>query len=120
MRIQPGDMIHVFNNTTGKYVPCEILMTFSMIVDDPAGFDCAYYANYVVYTDGTQDELGHTCVYASTYDPNLDDPEFLPIETEAEWEKIEQILEEKLREAQETFEYPKTPVEPPDPDLPFS
>lgn len=125
MQIQPGDMIHVFDSNTGSYVPCQVLMRFSMIVDDPADFHRAYYANYVVYTDGTQDEDGCSRVYASTYDPAQEDPEFLPIQTEAEWTKIQQILEDAYQAAQETGQersgepFGSSPHSPSDPDLPF-
>lgn len=125
MRIHPGDIIHVFDSGTGRYIPCQVLMSFPMIVDDPADFHRAYYANYVVYTDGTQDEDGSSRVYASTYDPTQEDPEFLPIQTEAEWAKIEQILEDAYRLAQEGQQeqpgepLPLSPHSPPDPDLPF-
>lgn len=128
MRVLLGETIRVFDSATGRYIPCTVLKTFSMIVDDPENPDCAYYANYVLYTDNVEDEFGQTCVYASTYDPNLDDPEFFPVETEEEWAKIDQILEDACREAakaelekaQKMLSPPRDPLPEFDPDLPFS
>ena len=120
MLIRSGDTIPVFDNKLGLFVPCTVLIVFSMIVDDPINYDCPQFANYVIYTDGTQDEQGCTRVYASTYDSNSDDPEFYPIETEAEWEKIQQILDDALQKAHEMYAPQDPPGEPSDPDLPFS
>jgi len=120
MLISPGDIIPVFDNKLGLFVPCEILVVFPMIIDDPMTCDCPQFANYVIYTDGTQDEQGCTRVYASTYDPNSDTPEFYPIETEAEWEKIQQILDDAIQQSREMFAHLDPLDEPPDPDLPFS
>lgn len=47
----------------------------------------------MVYTDNTTDEEGNTKVYASIFDPEQDNPELLPIETEEEWQLINSILE---------------------------
>ena len=49
--------------------------------------------NYIAYTDNTMDKDGNTKVYASIFDPEQDDPELLPIETEEEWQLINNILE---------------------------
>ena len=38
------------------------------------------------------DEEGHKKVYASTFDPALENPVLGPIETEEEWNIIEDIL----------------------------
>ena len=48
----------------------------------------------MVYTDNTLDESGNIRVYASIYNPELENSELLPIESEAEWRIIETILEE--------------------------
>ena len=50
--------------------------------------------SYIVYTDNTKDQKGNIQVYASIYDPNVEDNmELLPIESEKEWKVIETILE---------------------------
>lgn len=72
-----------------KEVECEILFTYE---SDETG------KNYVVYTDYTQDE-GNTRVFASIYDPNDDEMKFFPIQTDKEWEMIEDILNELRNEA---------------------
>lgn len=70
-------------NDEGKEIKCEILFTYE---NEETG------VNYMAYTDNTTDEEGNTKVYASTFDPNEEDPILYPIETEEEWEIIEQIL----------------------------
>lgn len=69
----------------GNEVVCEILFTF----------DCNENGkSYIVYTDNALDENGNTKVYASGYDPEGKDTTLLPIETEREWEIVENILNE--------------------------
>ena len=80
-------------NDQGEEVECEILFTFDS--DETK-------KNYIVYTDNTEDEEGSTRVYASIYDPTGEDPSLIPIETEKEWQVIENILasvQEKIDEA---------------------
>ena len=80
-------------NDAGEEVECEILFTFDS--DETK-------KNYIVYTDNTEDEDGSTRVYASIYDPTGEDPSLIPIETEKEWQVIENILasvQEKIDEA---------------------
>ena len=48
--------------------------------------------NYVVYTDNTDDEEGNLNVFASIYYPD-DETKFDPIETEEEWNLVENMLE---------------------------
>ena len=69
----------------GKEVECEVLFTFESEETKK---------NYIVYTDNTLDEEGHTKVYASIYNPNEAETKLLPIETDKEWKIIETILEE--------------------------
>ncbi len=73
----------------GKEVKCEVLFTFES--DDTK-------KNYIVYTDNTTDEGGNTRVYASTYDPNASELTLGAIETDAEWNMVEQIMN-KLQES---------------------
>ncbi len=71
-------------NDEGKEIKCEILFTYE---NEETG------VNYMAYTDNTTDEEGNTKVYASIFDPEQDNPELLPIETEEEWQLINSILE---------------------------
>lgn len=80
-------------NEEGKEVECEILFTFDS--DETK-------KSYIVYTDNTLDEDGNTKVYASIYDPTGQDSTLQPIESEKEWQVIENILssvQEKIEEA---------------------
>lgn len=85
----------------GNKVVCEALFMF----DSPI-----YGKSYIVYTDNSLNDDGETEVYASSYDPNsvevLPGNEFAsldltPIETEEEWQIIENILEELQEEQDE-------------------
>ena len=70
-------------NDEGQEVECEVLFTFE---SDETG------KNYMVYTDNTTDESGSTRVYASIYDATGADKSLKPIESEQEWDVIENIL----------------------------
>ena len=92
MNMEEKNTFKVINNE-GKEVICEVLFTFD---SDETG------KSYIVYTDGTKDETGGTKVYASIFNPNDENTELLPIETEKEWKVIESILEtlqEEVRNA---------------------
>lgn len=69
----------------GKEVECEVIVTFE---SDETG------KNYIVYTDNTLDENGHTKIFASIFDPNSDDMVLQAIETEKEWAIVQLVLEE--------------------------
>lgn len=71
-------------NDEGVEIRCEILFTYE---DEKTG------KNYIAYTDNTLDEDGNTKVFASVFDPNEDNPVLIPIESDEEWELIENILE---------------------------
>ena len=90
-------------NGEGKEVECEVLFTFesdetkkNYIANMKEGrynMDSKLIENekdIIFYTD----EEGNTKVYASIYNPELENSELLPIESEAEWRIIETILEE--------------------------
>lgn len=77
----------------GKEIECEVLFTFES--DETK-------KNYIVYTDNTLDEQGNTKVYASIYNPNEENTNLIPIETEKEWKIIETILEELQQQARES------------------
>ena len=76
----------------GKEIDCEALFTFE-------GKDTG--KNYIVYTDNTLDEEGNTKVYASIYDPENQDQNLQPIETDEEWQMVEEILDELTKAAME-------------------
>ena len=78
----------------GKEIECEVLFTFES--DETK-------KNYIVYTDNTLDEQGNTKVYASIYNPNEENTNLIPIETEKEWKIIETILEELQQQARESL-----------------
>lgn len=68
----------------GKEIECEVLFTFES--DETK-------KNYIVYTDNSKDEEGNVKVYASIYNPNRENTELMPIETDREWRVIETILD---------------------------
>ncbi len=74
----------------GNKKECRILYTFDLAKTGK---------NYIVYTDNTVDEDGNKKVYASTFDPKEENPVLGPIETEKEWNIIEDILN-KLQNGQ--------------------
>ena len=67
----------------GKELECDVLFTFDS--DETK-------KSYIVYTDNTTDESGSTRVYASIYDATGADKSLKPIESEQEWDVIENIL----------------------------
>ena len=78
----------------GREIECEVLFTFES--DETK-------KNYIVYTDNTLDEQGNVKVYASIYNPNEENTNLIPIETEKEWKIIETILEELQQQARESL-----------------
>ena len=72
----------VFNDQ-GVEITCDILFTFDS--DETK-------KSYIVYTDNSKDDDGNTQVYASIYDPKMENLKLEPIETEQEWKIIETIL----------------------------
>ena len=68
----------------GKEIECEVLFTFES--DETK-------KNYIVYTHNTKDEDGNVKVYASIYNPDKENTELMPIETDREWRVIETILD---------------------------
>lgn len=70
-------------NNEGREVVCDVLFTFD---SDETG------KSYIVYTDNTKDQDGNTQVYASIFNPQDENTELLPIETDKEWKVIETIL----------------------------
>lgn len=77
---------HTFTvmDENGKEVVCETLFTFDSEETKKS---------YIVYTDNTTDEDGNVRVYASIFNPEAENTELKPIETEREWKIVETILE---------------------------
>lgn len=127
MYLKPGDIISVSDRPGDEPVHCVVLRAFPMLVDHPEDPDRAYYAHYVLYTDGSQDELGQTRVFGSTYDPTEEEQDFSPIQSEEEWEKLQQLVEDacqaavedRRRREAEPSAPPSSPAVPFDPELPF-
>jgi len=73
----------VIKNDRNEEIECDVLFTFDNNDTNKS---------YIVYTDNTKDDLGNIKVYANTY--NEDDEEGIlgNIETEEEWNIIEQIF----------------------------
>lgn len=70
-------------NENNEEIECEVLFTFDSEQTKKS---------YIAYTDNTIDESGSTKVYASVYDPSGKDLSLKPIESEEEWQIIENIL----------------------------
>ena len=83
------DMFIVVCNDKGEEIKCEILFTFE---------DTTTGKNYMVYTDNTEDEDGHTRVYANQFDPNGNASSLFPVEDERIWAVIEEMLTEMQEE----------------------
>jgi len=70
-------------NEAGQEIECDVLFTFD--ADDMK-------KSYIVFTDNTTDENGNIKVYANTYDPTGASPELGVVNTEKEWQMIENLL----------------------------
>ena len=70
-------------NDNGEEVMCDVLFTFDSEETKKS---------YIVYTDNSKDEQGNVQVFASIYDPKVEDQKLEPITTEKEWKVIETIL----------------------------
>lgn len=75
--------IFVLKDAKGNEVEFERLFTFDSDVTKKS---------YIAYTNHEKDENGQEMVYASIYDPTGKDLNLYPIETEEEWQIIENIL----------------------------
>lgn len=73
----------VITNNKGEELECDILFTFD---------DDKLKKSYIVYTDNTKDSDGQIKVYANTFDPTGADATLGKIETEEEWNNIQNIL----------------------------
>lgn len=57
--------------------------------------------SYMVYTDHSKDKNGKEKVYASIYDPTGVDKNLYPVETNQEWNVIENILSSIAKKIEE-------------------
>lgn len=73
----------------GKEIVCNIVMTFT---------DENNKINYIIYTDGTKDFDGELEIYASRYEIQNGDYVLSDIETDYEWNLIDNMLESKYKE----------------------
>ena len=71
-------------NNEGQEITCDILFTFDS--DETK-------KSYIVYTDNSKDDEGNIQVFASIYDPKMENPKLEPIESDQEWKIIETILD---------------------------
>ena len=76
-------------NDNGEEIMCDVLFTFDSEETKKS---------YIVYTDNSKDDEGNVQVFASIYDPNVEDQKLEPITTDQEWNLIhyKKKLERKL------------------------
>ena len=71
----------------GTEVECDIL----------ASFDCQDTGKtYVIYTDNENDENGNTQLFASIWDDSEEVPKLLEIESEEEWQMVDELLDRMI------------------------
>lgn len=78
-------------NDEGVETECELLFTFD---SEETG------KSYMCYTDNTLDDEGNIMVYGATFDPNEEEFNLSPLESEEEWTIIRTILDEMQKEAE--------------------
>lgn len=69
----------------GKPVRYDVLLTF---------YNKAVDKNFAVYTDQSKDEHGNLNLMVSTFDPESEKKELIPIENAAEWEIVNEALKD--------------------------
>ena len=83
----------IVTDEEGNEIECEIIMTFESE---------EFGKSYVVYQI-LNDESGE--YYAASYNPEDDDEgKLFPVETEAEWDLVEEVLESFLEDEDESEE----------------
>lgn len=75
----------------GKEIECNILFTFKDESND---------INYVVYTDGTKDNDGDLKIYSSRYVQENKNIILKPIESDYEWDLIDNMIEARWKEVE--------------------
>lgn len=84
MNVNPkNNSVFTIKNEKGIDLECEVLFTFDSDQTKKS---------YLIYTDNTTDESGALKVYANVYDPNGNNQNLFPLETEEEWNTVEAIL----------------------------
>ena len=86
-------------NDNGEEIMCDVLFTFDSEETKKS---------YIVYTDNSKDEQGNVQVFASIYDPKVEDQKLEPITTEKEWKVIETILNTLQEEIKKKKGKPKS------------
>ena len=89
------DMTFTMVDHDGKEIECDILFTFH---SDETNRD------YIIYTDRNTDEEGNYDMLAAGYNPDADEFELEPIETDREWEIIDAYIDEAMKELEEETE----------------
>jgi len=88
--MEHGDNKITVIDENGNEQLCEILFTF-----ESEEFGKSYVLYYPI---GEEDEDGEVEIHASSFIPGEDSGELMPIETEEEWDLIEEMLETFLDE----------------------
>ena len=86
------DKYFTITDSHGKSVDYEILFTFDSEET---------HKSYIVFTDNKKDSEGNTLTYAATYEKDGSKLELNDIETEQEWNLVENLLgqiEDKIEE----------------------
>lgn len=73
----------IVKSSNGESIEYDVLFTF----DSDSTDKC-----YIVYTDNSTDELGNIKVYANTFEKDKEIGNLGEIETDEEWNLIEQIF----------------------------
>ncbi len=82
-------------NQEGQVLECDVLFTFDSEETKKS---------YIIFTDNTLDEQENVKVYANTYDPEDETGTLGTIETEKEWQIIENLLSSLQEKASEIDE----------------
>lgn len=85
------DGVFVIQGADGKDIACQLLFSFE---SENTG------KVYIVYTDGSEDEIGELNVFASAVEEYINDEDvtFTAITTPDEWAEVDEKLNEYLSE----------------------
>lgn len=95
--MEHGDNHITVIDDEGNEQLCEILFTF-----ESDEFNKSYVLYYPVGAE--EDENGEIQIYASRFTPGDEEGQLQPIETEEEWDMIEEVLDAFLAEEEEEEE----------------
>lgn len=73
-----------------KQIVCDILFRFQ---SQQTG------KHYMAFTDHSKDREGNPSVFYATYDPDAEDISLAPIESQAEWEMVRDMMKELQEQA---------------------